>query len=174
MTKKAGRRAANARLLSTTVLKPAAVALVIGAAGMAGFAPGAALAQSYSFSSVQIEGLNAIDPGTVTTYLGFSGGESVSQAELNDAYQRLSGSGLFESVQLVPSGNTLVVRVTEYPLINRINVEGNKRLKDEDLLAMLQSKPRYVFNPAQAEADADTIATAYSNDGRIAASVTPK
>lgn len=174
MTKIARRRAANGRLLSTTVLKPAAVALVMGATGVTAFAPGAALAQSYSFSSVQIEGLNAIEPGTVTTYLGFAGGETVSQAELNDAYQRLSGSGLFEKVELVPSGGTLIVRVTEYPLVNRINVEGNKRLKDEDLLPLLQSKPRYVFNPAQAEADADAIATAYSDQGRLAATVTPK
>jgi len=170
----ARRGAASGGLLSSTILKPAALAMLVGVAGLSATLPGPAWAANYSFSSVQIEGLNAIDPGTVTSLLGFGRGEAVSDAELNDAYQRLVGSGLFDEVELIPSGGTLIVKITEFPLINRINVEGNKRLKDDELLAMIQSKPRYVFNPATAEADADTIADAYAAGGRLAATVRPK
>ncbi len=172
--KKIARRGAAGGLLSSTVLKPVALAMLVGVTGVSATLPGTALAASYSFSSVQIEGLSAIDPGTVTSLLGFGRGETVSDAELNDAYQRLAGSGLFDKVELQPAGGTLVVKVTEFPLINRINIEGNKRLKDDELLALLQSKPRYVFNPATAEADADTIAAAYAERGRLAATVTAK
>lgn len=172
--KKTMRRDAAGGLLSTTVLKPAALAVLVGVAGVSATLPGPVLAANYSFSSVQIEGLNAVDPGTVTTLLGIGRGETVSDGELNAAYQRLAGSGLFNEVKLIPSGGTLIVQLTEFPLINRINVEGNKVLKDPDLLAMIQSKPRYVFNPATVEADADTIAEAYAAGGRLAATVTPK
>ncbi|HCQ64678.1 MAG TPA: outer membrane protein assembly factor BamA [Rhodobacteraceae bacterium] len=172
--KKIARRGAAGGLLSTTVLKPAALAVLVGVAGASATLPGSALAANYSFSSVQIEGLNAVDPGTVTSLLGIGRGETVSDGQLNAAYQRLAGSGLFDEIELIPSGGTLVVKLTEFPLVNRINVEGNKRLKDEELLAMIQSKPRYVFNPATAEADADMIADAYAAGGRIAATVTPK
>ena len=48
------------------------------------------------------------------------------------AFQRMQRSGLFETVDIVPVGNTLVVTVKEFPTINRVNIEGNARLKDED------------------------------------------
>ncbi len=155
-------------------LRPAAIAIFLATTSITAALPTLAVAQSYSFSSVQIEGLDQIDANTVLAYLGFGKGESVSSAQLNDAYQRLSGSGLFENVVLTPRGGTLVVKVTELPMINRINIEGNKALKDDALLALLQSKPRYVYNPGTAELDAQTIAEAYQAQGRLAATVTPR
>ncbi|MCB1355872.1 MAG: outer membrane protein assembly factor BamA [Maritimibacter sp.] len=172
--KNIARRSAAGGLQSSTVLKPAALAVLIGVSGAALVHPAPLLAANYAFSSVQIEGLNAVDPGTVTSLLGIGRGETVSDGELNAAYQRLSGSGLFDKIELIPAGGTLIVRLTEFPIVNRINIEGNRVLKDPDLLAMIESKPRYVFNPATAEADADTIAAAYGASGRIAATVTPR
>ena len=172
--KKIARRSAAGGLLSSTVLKPAALAVLVGVSAGAAVRPAPVLAANYSFSSVQIEGLSAVDPGTVTSLLGISRGQTVSDGELNAAYQRLAGSGLFDKIELLPSGGTLVVRLTEFPIINRINIEGNRALKDPALLEMLQSRERYVFNPAVAEADANALADAYAANGRIAATVTPK
>jgi outer membrane protein insertion porin family len=135
---------------------------------------GPLLAQSYSFSRVTIEGAERIEPATILSYADIARGEALSPAELNDAYQRLVGSGLFETVEIVPSGNTLVIRVEERPTINRISIEGNRRLDDEALSTVIQSQPRRVFVPSQAEADAGRIADAYRQGGRLAASVTPK
>lgn len=165
---------ARKTLLSTSVLKPAAMAVFLGFSAASVAFPEAAQAQTYAFNSVQIEGLNAIQASTVMSYLGFGRGEQVSAGELNDAYQRLVGSGLFDKVEVIPRGGTLVVKVTEFPLINRINIEGNKRLKDEPLMELLQSRARYVFNPAVAERDAQAISEAYGDQGRLAAQVTPR
>jgi outer membrane protein insertion porin family len=173
MTYEKRRVAAKYRLRSTSFLKPAVLAAFIGISGTSLLLPGEASAQTYAFESVQIEGLDAIEAGTVMSYLGFGRGEPVSAAELNEAYHRLQGSGLFDSVTVDPRGSTLVVRVTEFPLINRINIEGNKSLKDDELLALLQSRPRYVFNPSMADQDAEIIAQAYAERGRIAAQVQP-
>ncbi len=133
-----------------------------------------AQAQSYSFSAVQIEGNRNVDNATVMGFLGFGQGEAVSGGTLNDSYQRLVNSGLFEEVALEPQGNTLVIRVKEYPIINVINFEGNKRLKDEILAEIAQSKGRRVYSPANAEADAAAIAEAYQEQGRMAATVKPR
>ncbi|GKY87618.1 outer membrane protein assembly factor BamA [Sinisalibacter aestuarii] len=173
MTYKEQHVAAKLRLQSTTFLKPAIVAAFMGISTTSALLPTVAAAQTYSFTAVQIEGLDAIEADTVMTYLGFGRGEPVSAAELNDAYKRLVASGLFDTVTVDPRGSTLVVKVAEFPLINRINIEGNKALKDDQLLALLQSQPRYVFNPATAEQDAETIAQAYADKGRIAAQVEP-
>ncbi|MBK0328604.1 outer membrane protein assembly factor BamA [Rhodobacteraceae bacterium F11138] len=136
--------------------------------------PGAAMAQSYRFNSVQVEGNKRIETSTIVAYTGIAPGQSVSAGELNAAYQRIVDSGVFETVDMDPRGSTLVINVTERPTINRVSIEGNRRIKDEDLSELVQSKSRQVFNPAQAEADAAVIAEAYSQQGRIAATVTPR
>ena len=133
-----------------------------------------ARAQSYSFSNVQIDGNQRIEAGTILSYAGIARGETVSAAELNDAYQRILASGLFEEVTLEPRGNTLVISVTEFPTINQISFEGNRRLKAEVLETAIQSQSRRVFNPATAERDAAAIADAYAQAGRLAATVNPR
>lgn len=136
--------------------------------------PQDASAQSYRFSAVEIEGNQRVEAGTILSYAGIARGETISAAALNDAYQRIQGSGLFETVEIEPRGGTLVIRVVEYPTINRIAIEGNKRLKDEDLMTVLRSAPRRVYSPTVAEADAAAITEAYTQAGRYAATVTPK
>ncbi|WP_242509555.1 outer membrane protein assembly factor BamA [Rhodovulum imhoffii] len=133
-----------------------------------------AAAQSYRFTQVEIEGNQRVAGETILSYAGIGRGQNISAAELNDAYQRIVASGLFETVEIVPRGSTLVVKVSEYPTINVINIEGNRALKDEDLQNIIQSRSRRVYSPALAEADAATIATAYEQTGRISATVTPK
>lgn len=131
-------------------------------------------AQSFSISSVEINGNQRIEDATIRSYLNVQRGQPVTAAQLNDGFQRLQQSGLFETVDVVPVGGRLVVTVKEYPTINRVNIEGNKRLKDEDLKSILQSQPRRVYNPATAEADAQTLAEGYGQAGRLAATVTPR
>mgnify|MGYP003681876309 CR=1 FL=1 len=136
--------------------------------------PDAASAQNYRFTTVQIDGNQRIEDGTILTYAGIARGETVSAGQLNSAYQAILASGLFETVELIPQGNRLVIKVTEYPTISRISFEGNRRLKDDALSAAVESKERRVFSPTVAERDAANIAEAYSQQGRLAARVTPR
>lgn len=134
----------------------------------------AADAQTYSFSSVTVAGNQRVDSGTILSYAAIPRGQPVSAAQLNSAYQRINESGLFESVALEPSGSTLRITVVEFPTVNRITFEGNRRVDDETLANTIGSRSRYVYSANQAEADAQAIAEAYSQTGRVAARVTPK
>ncbi|SFQ52857.1 outer membrane protein insertion porin family [Roseivivax halotolerans] len=136
--------------------------------------PQSVVAQTFVFNNVQIEGTQRIEPSTILSYAGIARGEPVSAGQLNDAFQNIQNSGLFESVEIVPQGNTLLIRVVEYPTINRIAIEGNRRIDDEDLAPLLQSQSRRVYSPSTAEADANEIAEAYLQQGRIAARVQPR
>jgi outer membrane protein insertion porin family len=133
-----------------------------------------ARAQDFSFTDVRVEGNLRVDAASIVRIAGIGRGQAVSAGELNDAYQRVVGQGLFETVSFDPQGSTLVIRVQEFPTVNVISFEGNKRINDEKLTELISSKPRFVFSPAQAENDARTIITAYREQGRIAATVTPK
>ena len=133
-----------------------------------------AFAQSYTFNAVQIEGNQRIDAATILSYAAVQRGKSISAGDLNTAFQRVQGSGLFAAVEFVPTGSTLLIRVQEFATINRISFEGNKRLKDEKLQEVIDSTSRRVYSPAQAESDAAAIAAAYEAAGRYAATVTPR
>ena len=159
---------------SRRALRQTAVAVFLGLAATSAPFLTSAQAQSYSFSSVTVEGNERVDAATIISYAGIARGEEVSAAALNDAYQRIVNSGLFETVNVQPQGGTLVITVKEYPIVNVIDFEGNKRLKDEQLSEIATSKPRRVYSPAAAEADAAAIAEAYRVAGRIAATVDPR
>jgi outer membrane protein insertion porin family len=129
--------------------------------------------QSYSFSSVQVTGNQYVDSATVLAFAKIPQGLSLTSANLNDIYQRIADSGLFETVELIPSADVLTIKVTEFPILNQVEIQGNKVVKDEDLRPLLQSQSARVYSPALAEADAALIATYYFQSGRQAASVRP-
>ncbi|WP_282151162.1 outer membrane protein assembly factor BamA [Ruegeria atlantica] len=138
------------------------------------FLPEAARAQSYTINSFDVEGNRRIESSTIIARTGIQPGQTVTAGQLNDAFQRLLDSGVFETVELTPRGNTLVIEVEEYPTINQISIEGNRRVKDDLLLEAINSQPRRVFTPQLAEADADQIAEIYSAQGRVSATVIPR
>ncbi len=137
-------------------------------------APQVAQAQSYTINAFEVEGNRRIETSTIIARTGIEPGQTVTAGQLNDSFQRLLDSGVFETVELTPRGNTLVISVEEYPTINQISIEGNRRVKDDLLLEAISSQPRRVFTPQVAETDADLIADIYSAQGRVAATVIPR
>lgn len=133
-----------------------------------------AVGQNYQFNSVDIDGNRRIGDAAILRTAGIARGETVSAGQVNAALQRLQASGLFETVEIEPVGNTLRITVVEFPTINRISFEGNRRIKNDALSALVQSTERRVYSPAQAERDAAALSEAYATEGRLAAKVTPR
>ena len=112
----------------------------------------AAYAQATArFSRVDVSGNQRIASDTVRAIAGITAGTRVTPGQINNAVQNLFDSGLFESVDVRPERGRLVIEVAEYPTINEISIEGNKRLKDEDLVGLVGSVPRRTYSPLQAE-----------------------
>ncbi|MFZ3583925.1 outer membrane protein assembly factor BamA [Loktanella sp. DJP18] len=133
-----------------------------------------AMAQSYVFNTVQIEGNQRVADSTILSFAGISRGEAVSADQLNSAGQSIRASGLFESVDVQARGTTLSISVVEFPTVNQISIEGNRRLSDAEFLPLLESVPRRAYSPAVVERDVATITDLYARNGRINASVTPR
>lgn len=143
-------------------------------AAFVAFASLPAVAATYTFSSVKIDGNTLIEPATILKIAGIVKGQPTSDGALNDATQRLTDSGLFAAVDIEPSGNTLIIHVTENATIATVDFEGNKKIKDEDIAKIIKSQARRVYSAAQAEEDAAAIANAYGQAGRLAARVEPR
>ncbi|WP_055087261.1 outer membrane protein assembly factor BamA [Jannaschia donghaensis] len=131
-------------------------------------------AQSFRFQTFEVQGNTRIETASILSTLGVTPGQTISAGQLNDGFQRLQASGLFETVEIVPQGSKLLVIVNEFPTINRISIEGNARLSDDDLQTVIGSQVRRVYSPRQAESDAAAISDAYATGGRLAATVQPK
>jgi outer membrane protein insertion porin family len=144
------------------------------AAGAAVSLPVAAQAQTFEFDRFVVEGNQRIEPASILSFAGLAPGQTLSAGQVNDALQRVIATGFFDTVEFEPSGDTLVIRVVERPTINAISIEGNTRVDDEELLPLLTSSGSRVFDADAAEADAQTIISAYEARGRFVGSVTPK
>jgi outer membrane protein insertion porin family len=145
--------------------------------GQLGLAPQSLTAQAQataSFSRIDVAGNQRIAADTIRAIAGIKPRTRLTPGQINEALQLLVASGLFETVEIRPDRGRLVIEVVENPTISRINIEGNKQLDDEVLLALIGSQPRRAFSASQAEADVQAIVEAYAAAGRISAQVTPK
>ncbi len=116
---------------------------------------------------------NASSSDTVRVFAGIEPGVPVTPEDLNLAVRRLFASGLFEDVDVMPEAGRLVITVVENPTINQIAFEGNQSVDDEDLVTVIELRPRVAYSVAAAEADAQRILEAYRQAGRYAAQVNP-
>src|ERR1700736_5215 len=127
-----------------------------------------------TISDIRIEGAQRIEPETVRSYLLIQPGESWDDERVDKSLKALFATGLFADVNLSRVGNTLVVKVVENPIINRIAFEGNRKLDDKDLNAEIQLRPRVVYTRTRVQNDVKRILDLYRRRGRFGASVEPK
>lgn len=125
-------------------------------------------------NAIEVEGNQRIPDATIVSLADIQRGAVVSDGQINDALQRIVASGLFEAVDILPQGSGLRIVVVERPTINRISIEGNRRLEDEQLLELISSTPRRVLSPSLVDADAAIISDAYASEARLSVRVSPK
>ena len=66
------------------------------------------------------------------------------------------------------------MHLTEAPVLDRVAFEGNKKVKDADLAAAIESKPRGTLQRAAVQSDVGRIIEAYRHVGRDEVSVVPE
>ncbi len=131
-----------------------------------------ALAQSVS--EIVVEGNRRVEAETVRSYFRGKPGERLDNAKVDEGVKALFATGLFQDVQPRWSGNRLIITVVENSVINRVQFEGNKRVKDEQLTAEIQSKPRGPLSRPTVQADVQRIVDIYRHNGRYDIRVEPK
>ncbi|HMH63136.1 MAG TPA: POTRA domain-containing protein, partial [Bradyrhizobium sp.] len=125
-------------------------------------------------SSIQVEGNRRVEVETIRSYFKPGPGGRLDQARIDDGLKALIETGLFQDVRISQPGGRLIVTVVENPVIGRIAFEGNKKVKDEQLSAEIQSKPRGTLSRPMVQSDAQRIAEIYRRSGRYDIRVTPE
>ncbi len=127
-----------------------------------------------AIQAIQVVGNQRIEAGTIRSYLVVRPGDPFDPDRLDRSVKTLFSTGLFKDVQLSRQGNVLIVNVQENPLINKVAIEGNKRLSDDQIKPEIQTKPRAVFTSGLVEADRQKILDLYAKKGNFDATVTPQ
>lgn len=134
--------------------------------------PGAA--QGFRLGTIRVEGTQRVDPDTVISYMTLKPGDVFSAAAADQSLKALFATGLFADVTFRGEGSTLVVKIVENPVINRVVFEGNKKLEEKTLTGEVQLKPRTVLTRTKVQSDVKRLLDVYRRSGKFSAQVEPK
>ena len=125
--------------------------------------------------SIQVIGNQRLEPETIRAYANLAPGQNYDAGTLDQALKELYATQLFADVTISGADTgALVIQVRENPVINRIILEGNRRIKDDKILPEIKLSPRQIFTRSGARADVERILELYRREGRFAARVEPK
>jgi outer membrane protein insertion porin family len=131
-------------------------------------------AVAQNVSTIQVEGNRRVEIDTIRSYFKPGPGGRLDQAQIDDGLKALIETGLFQDVKINQAGGHIVVTVIENPVIGKVAFEGNKKIKDEQLSAEVQSKPRGTLSRPMVQSDAQRIVEIYRHSGRYDVRVDPE
>ncbi len=177
----AGRKSGLAAvLLGSTILAgtPVSVMAQDAAPVAAPVAPAAAPAApsqvGETIKSIQVIGAERLEPQTILSYVALRVGQIYTVAAADQALKDLYETELLSNVKISNENGFVTIEVKENPVVNRIILEGNKRIKSDKILPEIKVAPRQIFTRSKVRADVSRIIELYKRQGRYAATVEPK
>jgi outer membrane protein insertion porin family len=125
-------------------------------------------------SSITVIGNQHVGADMVRSFFHAAPSGKLDAQATDDAIKRLYATGLFSNVKLSRLGDRILVVVVENPTIGRLAVEGNRKLKDEDLKKDLQSKPGGPLSRAAIQGDVLRMMDIYKQHGYFNVQILPK
>ncbi len=132
----------------------------------------ASAAEAAVIQRVDVRGANRVGAEAVRSNLTIQPGKSFSNTDIDDSVKQLYDTGYFSDVKISVSGGTLVVTVEEAQLINQVVFNGNRKIKDDKLAAVVKTQSSGAYNETQIQADIQAIKDAYAATGRSEVDVT--
>ena len=178
-TGRSGQKAIAALMLGTALpltLSPAMAQEAAAPLPVPAVAPAtpAAAPGSGTIRTITVVGSQRLEADTVRSYIQLRAGQRFSSETLDQAIRDLFDTELFADAQIRPNNGDIIIEVRENPVINRIVLEGNKRLKEEKIRPEIKLAPRQIFTRSKTRADVTRIVELYRRQGRFAANVEPK
>ncbi|MBF0453503.1 MAG: outer membrane protein assembly factor BamA [Magnetococcales bacterium] len=129
------------------------------------------LGHAETIESIRVEGNQRIESETVLSYVELAEGDAFNSQSIRASVKALFATDFFKDVVFDQEGSSLVIRVTENPMVSQINFDGNRAFEDDELAKMIKQKPHTIFNRAQSEQDLASLQQAYRVKGLFLAKV---
>jgi outer membrane protein insertion porin family len=143
-------------------------------AGFLSLSAGISHAQGITVGSIVVQGNQRVEADTIRSYFRPGPGGRLDAFQIDEGVKALYATGLFQDVRPSMQGGRLIIFVVENPVINRIAFEGNRKVKDEQLKAEIQSKERGTLSRPIVQADVARLVEVYRRGGRFDVRVEPK
>ncbi len=166
--------AAQAQQGGTPAAPPASGQAAPAAAAATPTAPPAVQPQGEVIRSIAVAGAQRLEPETIVSYIQLRPGDLYTAAAADQALKDLAATELFSEFRIRNDGGNVVIEIRENPVVNRIVLEGNKRIKDDKILPEINLAARQIFTRSKVRADVARIIELYKRQGRFAATVEPQ
>jgi outer membrane protein insertion porin family len=142
--------------------------------GVVSFTARSSYAQTPTVTSIAVQGNQRVEADTIRSYFKPGPGGRLDAFQIDEGVKALFATGLFQDVRPTIQGGRLIITVIENPVINRIAFEGNKKVKDDQLKAEIQSKERGTLSRPVVQADTARLVEVYRRSGRFDVRIEPK
>ena len=136
---------------------------------------GAEAAREERITEITVRGTDILDKDVVLMRMRTQKGDLYNPRELNADVRRLFELGYFDDVQVevedVHGGKRITIAVKEKPLIQAISVSGAEAIKNDDIIAAMNTKTNSVLNLKVLADDLETIRQLFRKKGYYNATV---
>lgn len=130
------------------------------------FLASAVVAEAAVIRQIEVRGAQRVGTEAVRANLTIKPGQNFSNSDIDESVKRLYSTGFFSDVRIAVAGSTLVVTVSENQLINAVVFNGNRKIKDDKLQAIVQTRALGPYSQELIDADISRIREAYRAIGR--------
>ncbi len=94
--------------------------------------------QKVKINSIAVEGNKSADASSIRLNSGLSAGMEITGEDLQQAVRNLWALRIFSDIQIYVTNQTingldLIIKVDEYPRLNKVEIKGNKKLSTNDV-----------------------------------------
>ncbi|MCB2067672.1 MAG: outer membrane protein assembly factor BamA, partial [Erythrobacter sp.] len=111
--------------------------------------------------TIAVAGAQRLEPETIVSYISLRPGMYYTPAAGDQALLDLAATELFADYEITFENGNLVITVVENPIINRIILEGNRRIDSDEILPEINLAPRQIFTRSRVRADVARIIELY-------------
>ncbi|OOS00299.1 outer membrane protein assembly factor BamA [Haemophilus paracuniculus] len=137
-------------------------------------ANGVAMAAPFVVKDIRVDGVQPATGAGIISSLPIKVGQKATDSDVARVVQQLYFQNRFNDVRATREGNTLVIKVVEFPVINSVKIEGNKAIPndalEQNLQANLISKGE-IYNAERLDAFQKGLEDHYRSMGRYNAKV---
>lgn len=132
--------------------------------------------RSIKVASISVEGNQTADANFIKLNSGLTSGATVTGEDIQKGIKQLWGLNLFSDIKVildkeVDNAVYLTIRVVEYPRLEKIELEGNDKVKKKDIEKQLEFYKGQVLGPKEIRKAETRIKKLYRDKGYLLAEV---
>ncbi len=154
------------------------VLALVAATSSASFVHAQQRQNSFKVLGISVEGNKTADGNFIKLSSGLAIGETITGDDVQSAIRQLYSLEMFEDVEIlldrrVGDGIYVTIKVSEFPRLNKIELEGNKKIKKKDLEKELTFFKGQVISPREVTRTRRKLAKLYEEKGYLLAEISP-